>query len=412
MASSSEKDNGMTAATHDNESGDSKNNLAFSAEISEDEKREIFERIDDIIEKSRKAPSSMTTETGDGITGTDADPKKGFKSKKSGRLFPILVNFLTVMMLAGGFLLLYLFQAEADMQSRGGTRVFTDVERTLIEEIRRETNALLAAKDLEIAIILSSLAYIEMQLQELMAGGGERTQEQLNLQAYFRARYEERQTALTEAREDRVRILYEARLRETTIRAQVDARARGLDNAAGGGRVLHDSDLEAAREELARLSMEQDLAMRMESQIAGLFATVQRQIAEGSFDGAAVTIEGLQLVLGDSDFQGLPGMQTRREFYALTTRTLETLIASASVAMNGMAGDIIAQVADSAQIIAQLESSVAALQSANVALSQEIGERDYTIRELQEQNALHEQSIAILNTQLAQVRMVLQTLTQ
>ena len=402
MASNSEKDDDITPTAH--EDGLDNPEIAFSgAEISEDERQEILAQINGIVEKRRYSLSH----------GTATVPGKRFKAKKHGGLFPILVNVLAVLILAGGFWALYSFQADVGVQAREGTRVFTDVERTLIEEIRRETNALLAAKDMEIAMILASLADIEMQIQELMAGGGELTQEQLELQAYLRAMYEERQSALTEAREDRVRILYEARLREVAIQAQVDARLRELDNGGNTGiRERYAADLEAAREELARLSREQDLAIRMESQVAGLFANVQRQVAEGNFDGAAGTVEGLQLILGGSDFQGLRGMQTRRELYALTTQTLEVLIASAAIAMNGTAGSIAAQAAETTQIIAQLEDSIADLQSANEALGQEMDERDDTIRELQEQNALHEQSIAMLNTQLAQVRLVLQALTQ
>jgi len=392
MASDGEKDDGF-----DNPE------IAFSgAEISEGEQREILELINGIVEKRRNSLSHDIA----------AAPGKRFKAKKHGGLFPILVNVLAVLIMAGGFLALYSFQADIGVQAREGTRVFTDVERTLIEEIRRETNALLAAKDLEIAMILASLADIETQIQELMAGGGELTQEQLDLQAYLRAMYEERQNALTEAREDRVRILYEARLREVAIQAQVDARIREFDNGNVGLRERYAADLEAAREELARLSREQDLAMRMESQVAGLFANIQRQVAEGNFDGAVGTVEGLQLVLGGSDLQGLRGIQTRRELYALATQTLEVLIASAAIVMNGTAGSIAAQAAETARLIAQLEDSIADLQTANEAFGQEMDERDDTIRELQEQNALHEQSIAMLNTQLAQVRLVLQALTQ
>jgi len=402
MASDSEKDDGMAPEAHDDEFGDPE--IAFSsAELSEDERKEILAKINGIVEKRR---SSLSQDI-------NAAPGKRFKAKKHGGLFPILVNVLAVLILAGGFLALYSFQADVGVQAREGTRVFTDVERTLIEEIRRETNALLAAKDMEIAMILASLADIEMQIQELMAGGGELSQEQLDLQAHLRAMYEERQSALTEAREDRVRILYEARLREVAIQAQVDARLREFDNGAAAGiRESYAADLEAAREELARLAREQDLAMRMESQVAGLFANVQRQVAEGNFDGAAGTVEGLQLALGGSDFQGLRGMQTRRELYALTTQTLEILIASASIVMNGTAGSIVTQAAESARLIAQLEDSIADLRLANEALGQEMDERDDIIRELQEQNDLQEQSITVLNTQLAQVRLVLQALTQ
>ena len=210
--------------------------LAEVSEISEEEKREIRLKIDGIAERNRLSLA--------GAEDATREAGEGFRAKKHGGLFPILVNAFAVLTLAVGFLALSSFQNEADVRAREGTRVFSDIERRLIDEIRRETNASLAAKDREINMLLASLSDIEAQLKALALGGESLSPEQLAIQEQLIGEQEERRAELAMAREDRSRILDSARSRETTLRAQFVATEDG-DGDRGN------DELDAARAELA-----------------------------------------------------------------------------------------------------------------------------------------------------------------
>jgi len=297
----------------DQPSGNQGKDLADISEISDEEKREILLLIDGIAEKNRRALSAGA-EAGGGIVGS---PGKRFKANKHGGFFPVLVNVFAVLILAGGFFVLSSFQNAADVQAREGTRVFSDIERRLIEEIRRETNASLAAKDREINLLLASLSDIEAQLKALTLGGETLTPEQLAIQERLISEQEERRAELALAREDRSRILDAARSRETTLRAQL---------VATGDREQGSAELDAARAELAELAREQAQAAAMESQVTGLFAGIYRQIAESSFSEAGQTIGLLREFLDAPAFQTIRGIQSRREVYIQAASTLEALL--------------------------------------------------------------------------------------
>jgi len=299
----------------------SETDIAALTEISEEEKLEIRALIDDIAEKNLRALAASAEIRDGAATGSG----KRFKARKSGGLFPILVNVFAVLVLAGGFFILWSFQGEMNVQAREGTRIFNDVERTLIEEIRRQTNAALAAQDREINMLLASLADIEAQLEALAFGGETLTPEQAIIQYRLLIEQEERRTALTEAREERSRILDIARSQEAALRIQLTATE-----------TRDETDMDAARAELAELSREQAQAAAVESQIAGLFASVHRHVAEGSFDEAGLTIGMLREFLYAPSVQALRGIQARRELYVQAAGTLEALLEEHRAAYEAM----------------------------------------------------------------------------
>ena len=299
--------------------GSRETDIAAGTEISEEEQREILKMINGIVEQNRLSLSSGPA--------AGSTPRRGtgpghFRAKKHGGLFPILVNVFAALILAGGFLLLSSFQNEAAVQAREGTRIFSDIERTLIDEIRRETNASLAAKDREINMLLASLNDIEAQLKALTLGGEALTPEQIAARDRLISEQEERRAELALAREDRSRILSEARSRETTLR---------LVAADPGG-----PDMNAARAELAELSREQSQMAAVEAQVTGLFANVHRHVAESNFHEAEHTVGLLREFLDAPAFQGFRGMQSRRDLYLQTADTLESLLEEHRIAYEAM----------------------------------------------------------------------------
>jgi len=289
---------------------------------------EIRTLIDGIAEKNLRALSeNIGTEDGEALGSG-----RSFKARKNGGLFPILVNVFAALALAGGLLMLWSFQSEMNVQAREGTRVFNDVERALIEEIRRQTNAALAAQDLEINMLLSSLADIEAQLKALAIGGEALTPEQAAIRYRLLTEQEERRDALAEAREERSRILDAARSQEATLRVQLTATATETG---------HETDMDAARAELAELSREQAQTAVVESQIAGLFASVHRQVAESNFAEAGLTIGLLREFLYTPAVQALRGIQSRRDLYIQAAHTLETLLEEHRIAYEAMRDGIL-----------------------------------------------------------------------
>ncbi|MCL2190410.1 MAG: hypothetical protein FWB79_00280 [Treponema sp.] len=432
-----------------------------SSGISVEEQQEILVQINGIAEKNRRALSSGTETAG--------SPGSRFKAKKNGGLFPVLVNVFALAVLAGGFFALYSFQSEANIQAREGTRVFSDMERALIDEIRRETNSLLEAKDSEINMILLSLGDVETQLQELIIGSEVLTLEQEAIREQLVTQQEERLAALAQAREERSHILEEARSREAMLQAQLDARVREITAVAD----RHSADLDAARAELAQVSREQAQAAAVEAQISAFFANIHAQVAENRADEAGQTIASLREFINSPAFHGVRAIQARRDLYVQASDALETLLEESRVAQQAMIAGalppdreaearlegevarleaelesareaLVAGDAGAAQHITQLQGSVSSLQSANAtltsqnatlaaqvatqtqaaetirqesqtqvaSLSQELGARDNAIRELEEQNRRQEADIASLNTQLTNIREALQSLSQ
>jgi len=419
--------------------------------ISVEEQREILAQINGISDKNRRAFS--------------AGSKKRFKAKKSGGLFPVLVNAFAIAALIGGFIALYTFQTGIYEHAREGTRTFNPTERAIIEEIRRETAGLLGIKNLEIAILTSFLADVEAQM-ELIAGQEALTQEQQYTYENLRIRQEELRAELAVAQEERSRILNEARVQETILHAHFNTRmqveAQLQEFAAAGespppetlaaheqllaqqeefhatlvtvreersrilsearereaelqeqlgaralietrlmeliaddetptpeqlavyeqlmaqreelsdamettwderARLLYetreqeaelqahldagiydfdlraympDSELDALNEEFAQLFMEQTHAERVEALIANLFASTRRQIAESRFYEVEETIASLRGILNDPTFLALRTVQPRRELYVQATDAIETLLARYQIAQEAI----------------------------------------------------------------------------
>jgi len=337
-------------------SGGSEITIDSSSGISEEEQLEILVQINGIAEKNRRSLSAGT-ETAKGA--------KRFKAKKNGGLFPVLVNILAIAALAGGFFALAAFQHEADIQAREGTRIFNTGERALIGEIRRETSALLAAKDMEINTILSSISDLETQMHELILGSEVLTLEQLAAQAELRIQQEERIAALAVARDERSRILDEARSREAVLQAQLEARTRELAAATEEAELQRQNvayQLDAARYELARLSGEQAQAATVEAQMAAFFANIRRQTAENRIHEAEQTLAELREFVNSPAFHASRAIQPRRDLYLQAADALETLLAEYRTVYEAMqAGNLPADRDAEMRLqveIARLESSL------------------------------------------------------
>jgi len=117
--------------------------------ISEEEQREILAKINSITEKNRLSLGHAIDANQIAGNKSGKKGKKRFKAKKTGGLFPILVNAAAIAALTGGFLMLFFFQGKTDAQVREGTRIINSAERVLIDEIMRETSIDSARSEME-----------------------------------------------------------------------------------------------------------------------------------------------------------------------------------------------------------------------------------------------------------------------
>ena len=292
--------------------------ISFDANsgISEEEQREILEKINSIAEKNR-----LSLSAGSG-TGAGNEKKHGFlqqektfKAQKSGRFFPLMINIIAILALAGGSITLYKLHAKTDARVREGAKIYNSAERALIDEIRKETFSLLNRKDNEITNVATKLSNIDTELKELYSGNQELTQEQKIEESRLKAMQEENLSVLLNLQDERSRILEEARVKETTLQANLEIRTREPAAAAEKG-----SD---AAEIIERLSKDRTRSLAAEAQIGALFANLNEQINSGSLDDAASTVQSMR---NFQKTQSIGSSQERKELYTQAIDSVEIMI--------------------------------------------------------------------------------------
>ena len=354
--------------------------------ISEDEQKEILAKINGITENRRKSLSEAAEGTG----------KKSFKAKKTGNLFPVLVNAAAIAVLAGGFFVLSSFQGRTDVEARIGTTIDNSAERALISEIRRETHSRIEAKESEILLIVSRLEVIDLQLRELHSSAEELTAEQQATENRLIALQNEYRAMLSRLQDERAAILEEARAREAELQALLDRRARDFALAE----EQRTAEAEAARNELERLSLEQSQIATVESQMGAFFANIRSQIEEGLLNEAAQTLNSMREFLNTPAFLSLRSIQARRDLYNQTIGTFETMLEEAIRNRAAFAAGVLPpdpeverELADLNERNADLERQVAAFTAGGAGANRRIVELETTVTSLRSTNTSLEASV-------------------
>ena len=348
--------------------------------ISEEEQREILAKINSITEKNQQSLSSR-------------DRKQRYKAKKSGGLFPILVNVAAIAALAGGFYALSVFQGKTDANVREGNRVYNSAERILIEEIRRETLSRLELKENEITLVSSKLDNVDKELKALYSNTGELSADQLAFEARLKSLQEEYRFALAQLHIERSQILEEARTREASLQAQLENRTRELATVSEQSAA----ELNTARGEMERLSREQAQTAAIEAQMSAFFATLNRQIAGNHLDDASATVQAMREFLNTPSFLSLRSIQARRELYAQSINSFETMIAEAKKNHAALSSGVM-------PVDRETEQALVDLREKNARLEQDIAEKDQTLEALQSQGTGTTQRITELEGSLRTLR--------
>jgi len=327
--------------------------------ISKEDQKEILEEIEKV---SRESRISVTPET------------MAIKAMKKGFLFPLLVNILFVLLLAGGGFTLYtLFQrGETVLMEEGGA--IASAEGKLIEELKRESEAALQAKNREINQIQSRLQDIDKQRQELQSGMDEKVAAreaelrsaleaelaaererlrqqgvsetditsrlqtlesektasfQMELETFrqqaeaerrrqeenLRALQQEYQQDLAQAEADRQRVRQEAEAREAELRTQLEAQTEQLEQAT----------LEA-KAELNKLAAQQEKQTLAAGQLTGFYSRVKEDLQEGDYDGALEDLQAIREYLDDPSVATLPNILQRREIELFVVDSISSLV--------------------------------------------------------------------------------------
>jgi chromosome segregation ATPase len=325
--------------------GDDEFLITEDAEISEEDRNEILAQIETVVEKNQ-------------IPVTDELFK--LHPKRKGALFPILLNIVTFLLVAGGVLFMFrFFQARQELLSVE-TRAYLSTEGKLIEELKKESEEAIAAKEQEISKIQNELAELDRQSRDLqqnmeesirareeelreeleaeLAAERERLQgegisqqeieaqlealearrrEEFNRQiAEYRdeaqAELAQKEAELTEAREmaervleqaneERARLAEETRQREAELRRQFEEEREALESRS--------SEAETKLRELAEVREREIL---INDQIIGSYAEIIDDIQAGNVEAAGNSLDELKRFIQDPAVQTLPSIANRK----------------------------------------------------------------------------------------------------
>ena len=374
--------------------------------ISIEEQKEILAKINGIAEKNRRSLAQ-------GI-GVKSGEKPVIKAKKSTAVFPLIVNIVAVAILAGGGFFLVSFNGRMDAQIKTGTAVYNHMERTLIDEIRKDTAAKIAAKESEISLISSRLEEVDVQLMRLFSTNQELTAEQLAAQEGLLALQNTYRADLSNLREERSQILEDSRSREARLRSQLDERTKEFAAAQESS----SRELDSAMSELERLTGEQERIAAIDAQLAGSLPAVSAFIQNGNYNQAAQAVTNMRYLFNDSAFASARAYQSKREFYnnainfmellinegqknsisfAITSQNLQSQNTRLEDTISQMQGDIESFSADNESMtrrIAELEQTVSSLRTTNTSQQAAIAEHTQTITGLRSTNASQQTIIA------------------
>ncbi len=335
--------------------------ITDDTKISEEDRNEILSQIETVVEKNQ-------------IPITDELFK--LHPKKKGALFPVLLNIVTLLLVAGGVLFMFrFFQARQESLSME-TQAYLSTEGKLIEELRKESEEALSAKEQEINKIQNELAELDRQSRDLqqnmeenirmreqelreeleselaaererLQGEGVSQQEiEAQLEALEARRREEfnrqiaeyrdeaqaelaqKEAELTEARkmaeqileqanEERARLAEETRQREAELRRQFEEEREALESRS--------SEAETKLRELAEIREREIL---INDQIIGSYAEIIDDIQAGNVEAAGNSLEELKRFIQDPAIQTLPSIANRKnvELFIINNmkETLET----------------------------------------------------------------------------------------
>jgi chromosome segregation ATPase len=344
--------------------------------ISLEEQKEILSKINGIAEKNRRLLSQ---------TGTQIEKdKKGrmiIKAKNSGAGFPLAVNIAAIILLVVGVFLLFFFFGKKDSQVRIGKAVYNITERTLIQEIRKDTSEKIAEKEMEITTITTRLDEVDDELEKLYSSNKALTAEQIAAQERLLTLQNSFREELSVLQDERSQILEASRSREARLRSQLDERTREFTAA----QQKVSGELDYANSELDRLTTEQERIAAIDAQISGGLASVKDNIKNEQYDQASRIVENLRHFCNTNSLASSRVFQSRRDFYNQSIDFVEAMIIDARKNSGSSLGaeqfDLMAKNVQQQEKINDMQKTINTLTSGGSGLSARVGELETNITE-------------------------------
>jgi len=361
--------------------------------ISLEEQQEILFRINGIAENNRKLLSQ---------TGSQIDEKKGkviINAKKNGAVFPLAVNIAAVVILLCGAFLLVSFNGRKDAQVRTGDAVYNLTERMLIEEIRKDTAEKIAAKDMEMTLIISHLNEIDDELSKLYSSKQELTADQITAKEKLSAMQSSFRNELAVLQNERSQILEASRSREARLRAQLDERTREF--AAAQQKMS--GELDFAVNELDQLTTEQERIAAIDAHVSGSLATVKDFIQKEQYDQASRVVENLRYFCNNNSLASSSVFQSRRDFYNQSIDFMEAMIVNARKNSGSSSGaeqfELMEKNVQLQNDINDMQKTIDTLNSGGSGLNNRIRELQTSITDLQNKSSEKDNRISSLETE-------------
>ncbi len=345
---------------------DTDSELLESAEMSEEDKQEILQEIDKLVERNK-------------IPVTDDLFK--LKPRKKGGVFPLVLNLVMLLLVGGGVYFAFRYFDDRQENLSLETEQYFSTEGKLIEELKKESEIKLRKKDEEIQKIQNEIveldrqsaalrenmeeqirsreeqlrqtleAELETERQRLQALGQSREEidqqlqvleaqrqaefeQELTLfreesQAKLQAKEEEliqakalTQEILDKANKEKRELAEETRQREEELRQQFEAETEALR-----------TQTTKAEERLQQLSRLREQEQLVADQIVGSFNTIIDKIENGDIPGAGADLSKLETLLKDGNISNLTSIAKRRDIdLFLIDMVRENIAATAATA--------------------------------------------------------------------------------
>jgi chromosome segregation ATPase len=332
--------------------------------IPEDEQKEILDGLDTLTKNNLASTVFVEKNVG-----------------RRGSLFPLLVNVIAVVVLAGGLIMLWAFQSRKQEAFVAGEARLSGAERQLIAEIRKETAERLNAKDMEIADIREKLANIDIEIMGLQKEDATEAIE-VKIRTLMQQK-DEYQARLARLQAEKGKILEEARLKENTLKNRNDELSSLYSQAK--------SDLTEVQERLYRIIAQGEKADVVENQFRGYYAILDDQVKSGSWNVAEETISAMRELLETPSLQGNRFFQAQKDSRRASLDALSSLIAA-----NLFSGVTIQSVSpepdmsserdsENQERIANFEKSIAILEKQNAQYEKTIATQERTINNYKNQ---------------------------
>ncbi len=333
--------------------------LSGSEGISKEDQQDIIRQIEKVAAENRIMATPQVF---------------AYRALKKGSLFPILINIISLVALAGGLALMAYFFRQTESRITGQNTKITTAEGEILQEVKREAQQQLSQKNQEISSIQTKLqqitsertqlqsnmesriqskeAELRKQLDAELAAERQKLQNQGVSQAEISRRLSDLEAAKTKefnsqmaqfrksAETEREKLATNLRQLETEYRANLaqatadrariqqesDQKISQLQSQYQGQINQSKQELSAAQQRLAALQNENQKEQTAASQITGFYTRVRNDVDENNYAAALATLSNLRDFISADSILQIPAIRQRRPAEIYIINSLTTLI--------------------------------------------------------------------------------------